>query len=87
VYENIGNLDVVDSVSGKALPKVYIKAFAKLRNGTIDFYKDGYTDISGRFDYSSISVDKLKNVEKFAILIMDESYGSKTIECNPPLNM
>jgi len=51
--------------------------FAKLRNEEVDFYKDGYTDISGRFDYVSISVDKLKNVEKFAIFTHHDDYGVK----------
>ena len=57
-----------------------------MNNGNVDFFKDGYTDISGRFDYSSISNDKLKNVMKFSILISHERYGSKMLEAQPPLN-
>lgn len=58
-----------------------------MNNGQTDFYKDGYTDISGRFDYASLSVDKLKGVEKFAILVKHDKYGSKVFDCNPPLNV
>jgi len=87
IYESIGNIDVSHSKTGKPVPKTYIKVFSKMRNGAVEFYKDGYTDISGRFDFASISVDKLKNVEKFSFFISHDEFGSKLTECNPPLNL
>ena len=91
LYENIGNIDVFlgdpETQTKAFVQGVYIKVFAKMKNQTEEFYKDGYTDVAGRFDYASISVDKLKHVEKFAILVSHEVHGSKILECRPPLNI
>ena len=32
-----------------------MKVYAKLNNGTVRFFKDGYTDLRGRFDYASLN--------------------------------
>jgi hypothetical protein len=37
------------------LSKAYVKVYAKLKNGTLRFFKDGYTDLRGRFDYASLN--------------------------------
>ncbi len=55
VSENYGRLEVRDSGSDRALPKAYVKVYAKLRGGTVRFFKDGYTDLRGRFDYASLN--------------------------------
>lgn len=57
VAENHGYLDVGESGSGKGIPKAYVKVFARLPGGVIRFYKDGYTDLRGRFDYASLNED------------------------------
>ena len=37
----------------KPLPGVYVKVFVRISgSGTAQFYKDGYTDIRGKFDYA-----------------------------------
>jgi len=41
------------------------------------FYKDGYTDLRGRFDYASLNPESLKSVEKFSIFIMSDELGNK----------
>ncbi len=51
---------------------------------SINFYKDGYTDSRGRFDYASLSTSKLPNVERFSILILTESHGAVVREAAPP---
>lgn len=44
----------------KPLQRVYVKAFAKENNSNNSyFYKDGYTDLVGRFDYASKSAGNL----------------------------
>jgi len=48
------------------------------------FYKDGYTDLRGLFDYASVSTDDLDRVEKFAILVLSEEYGGLIRETLPP---
>ena len=53
--ENYGRLEARDSVTGKAVAKAYVKVYARLRNGTVCFFKDGYTDLRGRFDYASLN--------------------------------
>ncbi|MDG1897698.1 MAG: hypothetical protein P8J37_22595 [Fuerstiella sp.] len=35
------------------------KAYAKMKNGSTQFYKDGHTDLRGRFDYASLSTNDL----------------------------
>ena len=69
---------------GNALTKVYVKWFSKSTNGEVSFFKDGYTDIRGRFDYVSLNTSDLKGVQKFALFIMSDSHGSLIRECNPP---
>jgi hypothetical protein len=49
-----------------------------------NFYKDGYTDSRGRFDYASLSTSKLPNVERFSILLMSEANGAVVREAAPP---
>ncbi|CAG9311082.1 unnamed protein product [Blepharisma stoltei] len=62
----------------------YIKVFVKQKIGDIKFYKDGYTDIKGKFDYVSLNVNKISEAERFAILVVDEELGSLVLEANPP---
>lgn len=55
VTENYGRLETLDSGTGKPVSKAYVKVYAKLNNGTLRFFKDGYTDLRGRFDYASLN--------------------------------
>lgn len=55
VTENYGRLEVRDSGTDKPIAKGYVKVYARLRNGTVRFFKDGYTDLRGRFDYASLN--------------------------------
>ncbi len=82
--ENYGQLRLVDSASGKALPKVYVKAYARLADGTVKFYKDGYTDLRGRFDYASVSTPERAPVTRFSILVLSDEHGALIRETAPP---
>ncbi|MBF0409081.1 MAG: hypothetical protein HQM10_17165 [Candidatus Riflebacteria bacterium] len=84
VLENYGQVKVVEKSSGKCIQKAYIKVFARMNDGSVNFYKDGYTDIRGRFDYTSLSTNELDNVQKFSILIITDRNGSLVREANPP---
>lgn len=53
--ENYGRLETRDSTTDKPLSKAYVKVYARLNNGTVRFFKDGYTDLRGRFDYASLN--------------------------------
>lgn len=81
---NYGQLSVSDAVTRTPLATVYGKVYAKMRGGEIRFWKDGYTDLRGRFDYATVSDAPLQDVEKFAILLLSESHGSVIREVDPP---
>ncbi len=53
--ENYGRLELRDQAGAKAVAKAYVKVYARLRNGTVRFFKDGYTDLRGKFDYASLN--------------------------------
>ncbi len=55
ITENYGRLETRDSGTDKPVAKAYVKVYARLRNGTVRFFKDGYTDLRGRFDYASLN--------------------------------
>ena len=82
--ENYGRLKVRDATTRSPLPRIYVKAYARLNSGEIVFYKDGYTDLRGVFDYSSLSTDMLDNVDRFALLILSEDAGAAVKEAAPP---
>jgi hypothetical protein len=84
VMENYGQLRVTHQESGKGLAKVYVKVYAQMPGGAVEFYKDGYTDLRGRFDYTSLNTDQLGSVQKFAVLVLSDQYGSTVREAKPP---
>jgi hypothetical protein len=53
--ENYGRLETRDSSTDKSLPRAYVKVYARLNGGAVRFFKDGYTDLRGRFDYASLN--------------------------------
>ncbi len=55
IAENYGQIEVRDEAAGKPVSKAYVKVYARLRNGTVRYYKDGYTDLRGKFDYASLN--------------------------------
>ena len=84
VIRNYAQVRVTDAQSGKPLPRIYVKGYARMRNGGIRFYKDGYTDLRGRFDYGSLSNNELDHVSKFALLFISEDHGALVREVDPP---
>lgn len=80
---NYTELKVVDT-SDNPIPRVYIKAFSKSTNGEIKFYKDGYTDMRGKFEYGFTNTDKLPNIQKLSILVFSEKHGSLIKEAKLP---
>ena len=51
ILEAFGEVKVHDMETDKPLCSVYVKVFARDTSGKESFYKDGYTDMGGRFDY------------------------------------
>ena len=84
MMENYGQLKVTDA-KGKALAKAYVKVYARMKTGgDAQFYKDGYTDLRGRFDYTSLNTNELDNVERFSILVVSPENGAVVREAAPP---
>ena len=63
---------------------MYVKVYARMKDGNVRFYKDGYTDLRGCFDYSSLSTNELDFVDRFSILVLSDEYGALVRETNPP---
>jgi hypothetical protein len=84
MIENYGQVRITDQAKGEALAKTYVKVYGKLANGQVRFYKDGYTDLRGRFDYVSLNTGELDNVQSFAILILNDKHGAIIREAKPP---
>ncbi len=83
VSESQGRLQVLHAGDNRPLPKTYVKVFAEI-NGQPKFYKDGYTDLRGKFDYLSLSTAELDKATKFGILILSEEHGAAVKEVKPP---
>ncbi len=87
VVEAFGQVRVACKVAGswRAMPGAYIKAYARYKDSSIvEFYKDGYTDLRGRFDYASLSTDKLGRVDRFSIFVTAPDHGSCIVEAGTP---
>jgi hypothetical protein len=84
ILESYGELKVTHKETGVALPKVYVKVFSQNSGGKTEFYRDGYTDIRGKFEYAQASGESLSNVTKFAILVSSGEYGAQIREIQPP---
>lgn len=84
IVENYGHLKVRQAKTGQLESKVYVKVYARMKDGREKFYKDGYTDLRGMFDYVSLSTDELANVDRFAILVLSEDHGAIVRETAPP---
>ncbi|MFK7850393.1 MAG: hypothetical protein AB8D78_05385 [Akkermansiaceae bacterium] len=83
VSENFGILTVRHDKDGRALPKVYVKVYVMTEDGP-QFYKDGYTDLRGKFDYATVSTTDIANATKFSILVMSEDHGATVLEAPVP---
>jgi hypothetical protein len=84
VIDAYGQVKVNNSVSGKPISKAYVKVYAQFHDGRVRFYKDGYTDLRGRFDYASLSTNELDQVQRFSILVLSDDAGAVVREANPP---
>jgi len=84
VIERYGQVQVTGEATGNPLTGVYVKVFARLRNGQMLFYRDGYTDLRGRFDYASSSTLDIAEVEEFAILVIGDGHGARVLTAAPP---
>ena len=83
VSERYGILTVRHSDDNRPLPATYVKVYAMTDTGP-KFYKDGYTDLRGKFDYASVSTTDIGSALKFSILVMNETHGAIVLEAPVP---
>ena len=84
MVENYGQVRVAQADGGKAVSKAYVKVYARMSDGGVKFYKDGYTDLRGWFDYTSLNTNEIDRVSRFAILILSPTDGAVVREAAPP---
>lgn len=84
VANQVGQVRVARASDHAALPATYVKVYARKQGGAIAFYKDGYTDLRGAFDYATLSTSDLDQVERFAILVCSDASGAAILEAGPP---
>lgn len=77
ISSEIGILKCSDFLNNKPVPKIYSKCYAKYKSGEVKFYKDGYTDLRGSFDYVSLNSDDIEKIDSFSILVSSPDFGSK----------
>ncbi len=83
VSERYGILTVRHAKDGRPIPAAYVKVYAMTGSGP-EFYKDGYTDLRGKFDYASVSTSDIAGAAKFSILVMSDDNGATVLEAPVP---
>jgi len=84
MIESYGQLVVTQAETGKPVPGAYVKVYARAGGGAVNFIKDGYTDLRGRFDYVSLNTDEANQAERLAVLVMSDAFGAVVRETQPP---
>ncbi|KAF8982297.1 hypothetical protein BGZ46_001523 [Entomortierella lignicola] len=78
--ERAGTIKVISKTDGKPIRGGYVKVYAEMKNDTKPvFWKDGYTDLVGRFAYALVSTGAangssssgggLEDVKRFAVFV------------------
>ena len=81
---NYGRLQLRTGTDERPLSKAYVKVYARHADGQVRFYKDGYTDLRGKFDYASLSTGEVDQVRRFSLLVMSDDHGALVTETTPP---
>ena len=84
LIEAYGQLAVTHAETRKPVPGAYVKVYMKTKAGEVKFFKDGYTDLRGRFDYASLNTNELDNAERLAVLVLSPDLGAVVREAAPP---
>ena len=70
-------LTVTQSKNNRVLPRCYVKIYVELDDGEVVFFKDGYTDLRGKFPYETHPTIKPQHIKRYSILTSHPQYGSK----------
>jgi hypothetical protein len=83
--EAFGQLEVRHAGSNEPVPKTYVKVFARDVLGNVSFWKDGYTDLRGRFDYLSLNDRQPEEAAELSILVLHPEHGAEILQAEPPV--
>jgi hypothetical protein len=87
IVENYGQVLVRDAATKQPVPRAYVKVYQRSAEGGQGvFWKDGYTDMRGKFDYAGLSTTPSSPVQRFAILVSTPEHGAVIREAKPPLS-
>lgn len=84
MIESYGQLLVTQAQTGKPVSGAYVKVYAKMNDDRVKFFKDGYTDLRGRFDYVSLNTNELEDSQRLAVLVLSDTFGAVVREAPPP---
>ncbi|KAK2944335.1 putative Actin-binding protein [Blattamonas nauphoetae] len=90
-FERSGRLQLKDKETRRPLASVYVKAYTRpIGGGRASFHKDGFTDLGGVFDYTSVNkagkdADTLAGMQ-FSLLVMSPENGCEVVEVKGPQN-
>ncbi|MEM6470586.1 MAG: tetratricopeptide repeat protein [Planctomycetota bacterium] len=84
VSEAYGQLQTTSTQTRRPVAGAYVKVYARYGDGNVRFYKDGYTDGRGRFDYQSVSASDAAGAERYAILVLSDKFGATLHEVASP---
>ena len=74
IYPRSGIIKTYNTETKRPICKIYVKSFVRTLSGDVKFFKDGYTDLRGIFDYATgVGAE---NAAEFAILVKDDLLGS-----------
>ncbi|EPY16068.1 hypothetical protein STCU_11570 [Strigomonas culicis] len=84
VNRHYGQVKVTRAADNKPLPSVYVKVFALKHDGSSKFFKDGYTDLRGCFEYTAVNgVGDYASISEFSLLVC-EKHGAVLRRAPPP---
>lgn len=84
VVEPYGRVQVRGQADRAPVEAAYVKVYARHQDGSVRFFKDGYTDLRGQFDYATLSTNDLSTAQRLSILIIDPKHGALVREAAPP---
>jgi len=65
----------------KPIAGAYVKVYSKnATTGKAEFYKDGYTDICGRFNYKKLSTNQLANSCQMSMFVQTPNNGCNVVD-------
>jgi len=72
-----GEIQVIETGGNKVLPQAYVKIYARMEDGSVQFYKDGYTDLRGKFNFRDHNNIEPASVKQYALLLNHPTLGTR----------